>query len=130
VLDHDQETLIKLSGQRLKSYSEKFIPPVDFAKQHLDNLKTNLKTFLARDFHMKSGMKYLMESFYNSIVHGTPDPIPYREIVLTAKIMDAIFDQLNAKPAASGLGQAAGRPREVEPRLVAPARMSIGGVAV
>ena len=43
---------------------------------------------------MKSGMKYLIESFYRSIVEQTPVPIPYREILLTAKIMDAIFAQL------------------------------------
>ena len=43
---------------------------------------------------MKSGMKYLIEAFYRSIVENTPVPIPYREILLTAKIMDAIFVQL------------------------------------
>lgn len=96
VLDQDQETLIKLRGGRFKSYAEKFIPPVIFATQHLGNLITNARTFVARDFHMKSGMKYLMESFYRSIVQGTPVPIPYREIVLTAGIMDAIFDQISA----------------------------------
>ena len=67
-----------------------------FARQHLGNLATNLRTFLARDFHMKSGMKYLIESFYRSIIEDTPVPIPYREILLTARIMDAIFDQLGA----------------------------------
>jgi len=44
-----------------------------------------------------SGMKYLIESFYGSIIQGTPVPIPYREILLTARIMDAIFDQLRAR---------------------------------
>jgi hypothetical protein len=46
---------------------------------------------------MKSGMKYLIESFYRSIIQDTPVPIPYREILLTARIMDAIFDQLGAR---------------------------------
>lgn len=95
VLDQDQETLIKLRGTRFPSYAEKFIPPVTSAKQYLGNLGTNLRNFLANDFHMKSGMKYLIESFYRSIVEDTPVPIPYREIILTAKIMDAIFAQLN-----------------------------------
>jgi predicted dehydrogenase len=97
VLDQDQETLIKLRGGRFKSYGEKFIPPVIFAEQHLGNLITNVRTFLARDFHMMSGMKYLIESFYRSIIQGTPVPIPYREILLTARIMDAIFAQLSAR---------------------------------
>jgi hypothetical protein len=94
MLDHDQEILIKLGGTRFKSYLEKFVPPVIFAKQHLGNLRTNLKSFVARDFQMKSGMKYLIESFYRSILEGTPEPIPHREILLTARIMDVIFAQL------------------------------------
>ena len=97
VLDHDQETLIKLRGARFTSYAEKFIPPVAFAKQYLGNLWTNIGYFLARDFHMKSGMKYLIESFHRSIVENTPVPIPYREIILTARIMDTIFSQLDAQ---------------------------------
>jgi predicted dehydrogenase len=97
ILDQDQETLIKLRGRRFKSYAENFIPPVIFAAQDLGNLATNLRTFMARNFHMKSGMKYLIESFYRSITDGAPVPIPYREILLTARIMDSIFDQLGAE---------------------------------
>lgn len=97
ILDHDHETLIKLRGKRYTSYAEKFVPPVNFARQYLGNLATNVKTFLQRDFHMKSGMKYLIESFYRSIEKDKPVPIPYREIILTARIMDAIFAQLNAQ---------------------------------
>jgi predicted dehydrogenase len=97
VLDQDQETLLKLRGSRFKSYLEKFTPPVTTAKQNLGNVTTNLRTFLANDFQMKSGMKYLIESFYRSIVQGTPPPIPDREIVLTARIMDAIFAQLDVQ---------------------------------
>jgi len=95
VLNQDQETLIKLRGSRYKSYLEKFLPPVMFAGQYLGNLTTNLHTFLKRDFHMKSGMKCLIESFYRSIADGAPVPIPYGEILLTAKIMDAIFAQVD-----------------------------------
>jgi predicted dehydrogenase len=97
VLDQDQETLIKLRGGRYKSYAEKFIPPVLMAAQNLQNVATNFRTFLQNDFQMKSGMKYLIESFYRSIVEGTPEPIPTREILLTAKIMEDIFNALNAE---------------------------------
>jgi len=95
LLDHDQETLIKLRGTRFASYAEKFLPPVIYAKQYISNLNVNLKSFLARDFHMKSGMKSLIQSFYHCIVENTPPPIPYREILLTAKIMDDIFSQID-----------------------------------
>jgi predicted dehydrogenase len=95
-IDQDQETLVKLRGQRYVSYVEKFVPPVSMAKQDLSNAITNVRRFLKRDFHMKSGMKYLIESFYQSIVSDQPVPIPYREIILTAHIMDEIFNQLRA----------------------------------
>jgi predicted dehydrogenase len=97
VLDHDQDTVMALHGRRYKSYLEKFIPPLDLAGQSVKGAITNAKLFLNRDFHMKSGMKFLIESFYDSIVHGTSVPIPYREILLTAKIMDAVFGQLNSQ---------------------------------
>jgi hypothetical protein len=88
--------LIKLPGRRYKSYLEKFAPPLGLASQFLGNLVTNLSLFLEADFHMKSGMKYLIESFYDAILQDTPVPIPYREILITARIMDAIFDQVEA----------------------------------
>jgi predicted dehydrogenase len=94
ILDEDHDILLRLRGDKYKSYADKFVPPVQFAKQHLGNLFTNLGLFLSNDFHMDSGMKYLMESFYKSIREGAPVPIPYREILLTTRIMGEIFDQL------------------------------------
>jgi predicted dehydrogenase len=96
ILDQDQETLIRLRGARFKSYIEKFAPPLVFARQYYGNVITNLKKFLGKDFEMKSGMKYLIEAFYGSIIDGKPVPIPYREILLTARIMDSIFAQVNS----------------------------------
>jgi len=95
-LDQDHETLLKLRGTAYKSYLEKFVPPLNLAQQYVGNILTNARSFLARDFQMKSGMKYLIESFYTSILQDGPPPIPYREILLAARIMDAIFAQLNA----------------------------------
>lgn len=102
LLDQDEETLIRLPGERYKSYAEKFVPPAQLAAQYLGNLKLNVSAFLRNDFHMKAGMKYLIEAFYRSIADGTPVPIPYREILLTARIMDAIFAQLNVRQAPAG----------------------------
>ena len=51
---------------------------------------------------MKSGMKYLIDAFYRCIVDGAPDPIPNLEIVRTARIMDAIFAQLESTPSHLG----------------------------
>jgi predicted dehydrogenase len=95
ILDQNHEILLRLRGTKFKSYADNFIPPVLFAKQHLGNLFRNMRLFLTRDFHVDSGMKYLIESFYRSIRNDVPVPIPYRDILRTARIMDAIFDQVH-----------------------------------
>lgn len=99
VLDEDEQSLVKLRGARFKSYAEKFLPPVLLAKQQVSNLGYNLGKFLSADFHMKSGMKYLIEAFYHSVLGQAPVPIPYQEIQLTATIMDRIFAQTTAAAA-------------------------------
>lgn len=94
ILDQDNETLIELRGKRFTSYAEQFIPPVKFARQYLGNWMHNMRLFLHRDFHAKAGMKYLIEQFYLSIRENRSPPIAYREILLTARIMDSIFNQI------------------------------------
>jgi predicted dehydrogenase len=94
VLDQNHETVLRLRGTKFKSYADHFIPPVLFAKQHVSELLRNARLFLARDFHMDAGLKVLIESFYRSIREDAAVPIPYREILLTSRIMDTIFDQL------------------------------------
>lgn len=96
ILDQDHDILIKLRGGKFKSFADKFIPPLVFANQHLKNLAANMRLFLARDFHLDSGMRRLIQSFYQSIREGSPVPIPYREILVTARIMETIFEQLRA----------------------------------
>jgi predicted dehydrogenase len=99
ILDQNHEVLVRLGGAKFKSYADLFIPPILTAKQQLSNWCGNLSLFLKRDFHMDSGMKYLIESFYRSIQDGGPVPIPYREIILTTKIMDRIFEQVRVTQA-------------------------------
>lgn len=135
ILDEDHQTVIKRRGTPFKSYAEKFIPPVSLAWQYLGNLSWNLARFLANDFHLKSGMKHLIEAFYSSVRGKTPEPIPHREILLTAKIMDAIFEQIRpdqltaaAAPAASTIADACGMgdkdpSRACSPHLSVPRRL-------
>lgn len=108
-IDEDQRIMIKLPGNRLKSYAEHFIPPLKFAGQYVANWVENARRFLAMDFHMDAGKKRLIEGFYRSIVQGTPVPIPYREILLTSRIMDTIFEQIreNKNGGSWGIGDRA-----------------------
>lgn len=111
-LDQNRETLLKLRGDTYKSYAEKFIPPVTMAWQHVTNLAGNLKRFVRNDFHMKAGMRHLVEAFYRSIQEDAPLPIPVREILLTTRIMDRIFEQL-ARQAEPTLDAGTIRPKAV-----------------
>ena len=95
--DEDQQWLIELKGERHKSYAEKFLPAIGFARQYRANFRRNARLFLARDFHMSSGKKYLIDAFYRSITEGAALPIAYREILLTSRIMDAVFEQIGIR---------------------------------
>jgi predicted dehydrogenase len=110
LLDQDNETLIQLRGARYKSYMEHFVSPLVFAKQYFGNASFNVRQFLKKDFHMKSGMKFLIESFYRSIRENAPLPIPYSEILRTSRIMDSIFDQVRAGKLESGRSEQSDQP--------------------
>ena len=102
MIDEDKRIIVKLGGSNYKSYAEHFIPSAGFARQYLANFFHNARLFLAMDFHMDAGKKYLIESFYRSITDDAPLPIPYREILLTSRIMDAIFEQIAAQQKRTG----------------------------
>lgn len=96
LVDDDHQILINLDNKEYKSYLNYFLPPFKFAKQYRSNFYTNLKSFIKRDFHLPNdaGLKTLIESFYQSIVNDDPLPISYKEIILTSRIMDSIFEQV------------------------------------
>jgi hypothetical protein len=39
----------------------------------------------------------LVSLFYKSIQEATPLPVPYKELLLTSRIMDASFDQIGSE---------------------------------
>lgn len=83
--------LIRNDTRSYKSYLTYFIPPIKNAGEHLRNAKLNMMSFFRRRLYQDFGMKELVEHFYNSVRLGTEPPIPYREILLTARIMDRVF---------------------------------------
>jgi predicted dehydrogenase len=97
VVDYGQQTVLKLKGKKYKSHLERLIPPFEVAGCYVGSGVTNAGRFLKNDFQMNWGMKNLISSFYRSIAEEGPPPIPYREILLTSRIMDDIFSQLNEK---------------------------------
>ena len=63
--------------------------------KYLRQGKSNLWNFAKNDFHFFYGMNRLISLFYDSIIKGTPVPIPYEEISRISSINDEIFKQLN-----------------------------------
>jgi len=94
VVDHTSGSLIRSKDRSYKSYLTYFVPPLENAREHLRNAGANVTNFLRWRLYQDFGMKELIERFYNSIRLGGPPPIPYRQIVLTAHIMDEIFAQI------------------------------------
>jgi predicted dehydrogenase len=111
VMDEQKQTVIKLRGSAYKSYLEQFLPSWDFAKQYVGNSLGNMKKFIKADFQGGYGMNFLIQGLYRSIREGGSPPIPYPEILRTARIMDDIFSQLS-------LAQTSEAAEPAAPRLV------------
>ena len=96
IVDDDHQVVIRVKGGEYKSFARYFIPPFEYSGQYLGNWGRNVNKFLRRDFHLPfdAGMKRLIDGFYHSIVSNAPVPLPYKEILVTSRIMDDIFAQI------------------------------------
>ncbi|HEY2123446.1 MAG TPA: Gfo/Idh/MocA family oxidoreductase [Chthoniobacterales bacterium] len=94
LVDQTSGSMIRNKKRNNKSYLTFFLPPVLNAREHLRNAGRNIVHFASRRLYQDSGMTELIRRFYQSIHLKTPPPIPYREIALTARIMDEIFAQI------------------------------------
>jgi predicted dehydrogenase len=94
LLDQDHDVLLRLRGEKFRSYANTFLPPLMLAAQYSANVAGNTMRFAAGKLHANSGLQYLIGAFYRSIREEAPVPIPYPEIVRSARIMDRIFEQL------------------------------------
>jgi len=99
-------SLVRSKGRAYKSYLTYFYPPLQQAGEHFRNGARNLANFVRQRLHQDFGMKELIERFYLSIREQAPVPIPYREIILTARIMDEIFAQVYGGKPASAINDA------------------------
>jgi len=102
VVDHVSGSLIRQKNRSCKSYLTYFVPPLVNAREHLRNACRNVSNFLRRRLYQDAGMKELIERFYHSVRSGGPPPIPYREILLTARIMDEVFARVYPVQGRSG----------------------------
>jgi len=94
VVDHASGCLIRNRSVTSKSYLTFIVPPLQASREYFRNARHNLMHILRHRLHQDAGMKELIARFYDSIRLSQPPPIPYREILLTARIMDDIFAQI------------------------------------
>lgn len=87
-------SVIAHRGRSFKSYLTYLLPPLLAAREHLRNAWQNTIGIFRRRIYQDSGMKELIERFHLAVGAGGPPPIPYREVLLTAHIMDAIFERM------------------------------------
>ena len=94
-LDDDHQIVIKVHGKEYRSYLNFLVPPLDLAKQYLQNFACNCWGIFSGRFHLPndSGLATLIRSFYDSIEGKSPPCFSNREILLTARIMDHIIAQ-------------------------------------
>lgn len=94
IMSQDHHSLIRVPGAVQKSYLEKALPLCQAARQYRKNLFANIGLFIKKEFFLQQGLKNLTALFYRSIQEDSAVPIPYRDIFMTTKIMDDIFDQI------------------------------------
>jgi predicted dehydrogenase len=94
MLDNTYRTVLRIRPSQHKSYLRYFLAPLAHAREQARNTLVNVRQFAKKDFQMDFGMRKLMELFYRAVREGGPDPIPPAEIRRTARIMDAIFEQM------------------------------------
>jgi len=96
VVDDDHQVVLQLNNKQYKSYLRLFVPPAAFATQYVANLAHNVRRFVHNDFHLPNdaGLRRLIGAFYECVSRNAPLPVPYREIVLTSRIMDSAFEQV------------------------------------
>ena len=110
-------SLVRNNTTSYKSYLTYLVPPITNAREHLRNARVNITNFLRRRLYQDFGMKELIERFYNSVRSTSPPPIPYREIILTARIMDEVFAQIYTDEAGRLIGGSKAQRPNAESRL-------------
>ncbi len=94
LVDQRSGSLIRSRGRTFKSYLTFVALPLTSSAEYYRSARMNLLSFFRGRLHHDSGMKELIEQFYVSIRNRSAPPIPYREIILTARIMEEIFAQI------------------------------------
>ena len=84
-------------GRSFKSYLTYLLPSLVAARAHLGIAWKNLLGIARREIYQDAGMKELIERFHAAAMGGGEPPVPYREVLLTARLMDTVFEQIGVE---------------------------------
>jgi predicted dehydrogenase len=93
-IDFALRTMSVEEKQNVPSALGRLLPPFKSGWQSLRQGTKNAREFAGSRFQFFAGMNRLMSQFYESILHDTPVPIPYTEILRVSQIMDEISAQV------------------------------------
>jgi predicted dehydrogenase len=99
-IDFALRTMSVENKQAIPSALGRLLPPFKSGWQSLRQASHNVREFAGSRFQFFAGMNRLLSLFYESILHDTPVPIPYPELLRVSQIMDEISLQVYPAPAA------------------------------
>jgi predicted dehydrogenase len=93
-VDFDNSTITLRRTSVLPGVLGRLSSPFAQSWQFIREGGRNVLRFARSDYHFFAGYNYLLSSFYHSIVHDSPVPISYCEILRTAELVDEVVDQV------------------------------------
>jgi predicted dehydrogenase len=93
-IDYTFRSMLVEGNQTVPSAFGRLLPPFKSSWQSLRQATHNAREFAGSRFQFFAGMNRLLSLFYDSILHDTPVPIPYPEILRVSQIMDQISAQV------------------------------------
>ena len=94
LIDFDNSTLTLHKASALPGVLGRLASPFTEGWQHIRQGSGNVFRFARSDYHFFAAFNYLLNEFYNCIMHDRPVPIPYREILRTATLVEEIVHQV------------------------------------
>ncbi len=96
LIDYVSRTVTLDSTTTLPSAIGRLVPAFDQAFQLAREGTRNVWRFAKSEYHYFAGLSELFRRFYSAILEGGTPPIPYRDILRVAAMLDDIFEQLAA----------------------------------
>ena len=93
-VDSIHRTMLVDQSQTFPTALGRLWPPFKTSWKTFRQATRNVREFAGSQFHYFAGMNRLLSTFYDSIMHETPVPIPYSNILRVSAIMDEIFAQV------------------------------------